>query len=144
MARKDEKLTLNDIKKSPKLAEAQAIRLSDLVSQEEKAKYGRKSQKAARKRPYDDVDAFVAEIIARFGYDVYQKWNTGEISMEKLSKWVLAERAREKQTIVGLEALIVSAVAGSNHGGKHGKAPKTLKLAYKILSQEQKLAEGKV
>lgn len=140
-----EPLTLNHIRQN--LAEKQkpkAVRLSDLLTEAERQEYKAKRQQSrVKKQPYDTTDAFVAEVIARFGYEVYQKWNNWEIPLEKLSKWLLAERVREKQKIVNLEALIVSSVAGANHGGKHGQPPKSLKLAQKILKEEQKLAEGR-
>lgn len=139
----DEPLTLAQIKKSPKLAQpAKAVRLSDLVSKKEKAEL-KKGSAPKKKRPYNSVDAYIAEMIARFGYEVYEKWRTKEISGDKMAKLMAAERARDRQKIYNLEALIVSAIAGANRGNKHGKPPQTLKMAYKILNEEQRLAEGR-
>lgn len=139
----DEPLTLAQIKKSPKLAQpVRAVRLSDLVSRKEKAEL-RKGSTPKKKRPYNAVDAYIAEMIARFGYDVYERWKHKEIPADKMAKFMLAERARDRQKVYNLEALIVSAVAGANNGNKHGKPPKSLKLAYKILNEEHKLAEGR-
>lgn len=142
--RKDE-LTLANIKKSPKLAQPEkAVRLSDLLSKEEIAdSKARKAKRKASEPMFDAVDSYVAEIIARFGYEVYEKWNREEISTVTINKWLEAERAREKRAVYSLEALIVSAVSGANNPAKGNKTPKTLKLAYKILKEEQKLAEGR-
>ncbi len=141
--REDEPLTLNNIRKSPKLAQpAKAVRLSDLVTKEEKVKLRKDNPKKRQKRSYNAVDAYIAEMIARFGYEVYEKWNKHEISQEKMAKLMAAERARDRQKIYNLESLIVSAIAGANNGDKHGKPPKTLKVAFKILEAERKLAEG--
>ena len=145
MTRKAEPLTLNNIRQNlAAKQEPKAVRLSDLLTEDERREYkAKREQNRAKKQPYDTTDAFVAEVIGRFGYEVYQKWNNWEIPLEKLSKWLLVERAREKRQVINHEALILSAVAGANHGGKHGKAPKSLKLAQKILKEEQKIAEGR-
>lgn len=136
--KKDESLTLNGIKKSPKLQ--QAIRLSDLVSKEEKAKL--KPKRPKKKRPYDDIDAFVAEVVARFGYDVYQKWNNGEIETKTLQKWVLAERARDRAQFIPLEGVIAHMVGACIRRNKKERAPKGPKEAQKIISLEIKAAKG--
>lgn len=143
--RKDESLTLANIRKSPKLNQPEkVVRLSDLLTKEERREFRQAKRTSQRKRrPYNAVDAYVAEMIARFGYEVYEKWKREEIPAERMLKFMLAERARDRQKIYNLEALIVSAMAGANHGNKHGKPPKSLKLAYKILNEEQKLAEGR-
>lgn len=137
--KKDESLTLNSIKKSPKL-QKKAVRLSDLVTKEEKAKL--KPKRPRKKRAYDDVDAFVAEVIARFGYNVYQKWNAGEIETTTLQKWVLAERARDKIQLIPLEGIIMHMVSACIKRHKKERAPKGPKEAQKIIAQEIKMAKG--
>ena len=114
--KKDEPLTLKNIRKSSKLGAGpkQAVRLSDLLTEAEREQYVHKNKKVKETtRPYDGVDAFVAEMIARFGYAVYQDWNAGELSAEKINKWIMAEHARDKQKILNFEALILAAVAGA-------------------------------
>lgn len=136
--RKDERLTLNGIKNSPKFE--RVVRLSDLVTKEEKAKL--KPTKPKKKRPYDDIDAFVAEVVARFGYGVYQKWNHGEIDTLTLQKWVLAERARDRSQFIPLEGVIAHMVGACIRRTKKEKAPKGPKEAQKIINLEIKAARG--
>ena len=91
---------------------------------------------------YDDVDAFVAEVIARFGYDVYQKWNAGEIETKTLQKWVLAERARDRAQFIPLEGVIAHMVGACIRRHKKERAPKGPKEAQNIISAEIKAARG--
>lgn len=140
--RKDERPTLNDIRKSPKFQKV--VRLSDLVTNEEKTKLRALNAKTSKKkkRPYDDIDAFVAEVIARFGYDVYQKWNNGEIETKTLQKWVLAERARDRAQFIPLEGVIAHMVGACIRRNEKERAPKGPKEAQKIISLEIKTARG--
>jgi len=139
--RKDERPTLNSIKKSPKFQPV--VRLSDLVSKEEKAQLKAMGAKAPKqKRPYDDIDAFVAEVVARFGYDVYQKWNNGGIETKTLQKWVLAERARDRAQFIPLEGVIAHMVGACIRRNKKERAPKGPKEAQKIINLEIKAARG--
>lgn len=136
--RKAEQPTLNSIRKSPKFEKV--VRLSDLVSKEEKAKL--RPAKPKKKRLYDNIDAFVAEVIARFGYEVYQKWNSGDIPTKTLQKWVLAERARDRAQFIPLEGVIAHMVGACIRRNKKEKAPKGPKEAQKIISLEIKAARG--
>lgn len=121
------------------------FRASDLPNQEkikalrEKAK---KSAKTAKKRKYDEIDAYCAEILARFGYEVYQKWNNGEIREEQMAKWVYAERARDKVNILNLEAIIMAMVGSCIRRGKKDPKPKGPGIAQKIYNEEVKTAKG--
>lgn len=137
--KEDERPTLSTIKKSPKL-QPKVVRLSDLVSKEELVQL--KPKRPKKKRAYDDIDAFVAEIIARFGYDVYQKWNTEEIETKTLQKWLLAERARDRAQLIPLEGIIMHMVSACIKRHKKERAPKGPKEAQKIISAEIKAAKG--
>lgn len=137
--KEDERPTLSTIKKSPKL-QPKVVRLSDLVSKEELVQL--KPKRPKKKRSYDDIDAFVAEIIARFGYDVYQKWNTEEIETKTLQKWLLAERARDRAQLIPLEGIIMHMVSACIKRHKKERAPKGPKEAQKIISAEIKAAKG--
>lgn len=135
-------LTLNQVKKSAKLTD-KTFRASDYLSEQELDEVHASNARGKKiQRPYDEIDAFSAEILARFGFDAYNAWLSGEIPQTKMLKFIAAERARDKQTIVNLEALILASVSGANHGDKNGKAPKSLKHATKILKQEVKQAQG--
>lgn len=137
-------LTLNEIKKTAKPV-VRTVRVSDFLTSEQKTNiYQAREEKAAtaKIRGYDAVDAYSAEILGRFGYEAWQAWQCGQIPQEKMAKLILAERARDKQLLLGLEGLILAVGAGANRPTKSGHAPKSLKNAIKILKNEQKLAKG--
>ena len=132
-------LTLDAVKKSPKLTQGKVYRASDFLTDEEIAEhkaavFNRKN----KKRRFDEIDAMVAEIIARFGWKVYQKWNAGEIPNDKIVRWCYAERAREKQRLLNLEGLILN--TGIISSVKKPSQPH--KIAVKILKDEEKIARG--
>lgn len=133
-------LTLGEVKKTVE----KTVRVSDFLTKEQKIEIALAREKKAldKGRGFDDIDAYSAEILARFGYDSWQAWQCGQIKQEKMAKMVLAERARDKQSLLGLEGLILAVGAGANNPTKSGHAPKSLKNAVKILKNEQKLAKG--
>lgn len=133
-------LTLNKVKEK---AQTKTFRASDFLTDEEKEQ--RVKAKATAKRAeklYTAVDSYIAEIIARFGYDAYRAWLSGEISEDKMYRLVLAERSREKRLLFPIENLIVASVAGANQPTKNGNTPKSLKVAIKMLKEEQEKANG--
>lgn len=137
-------LTLNEVKKTAKETK-RAVRVSDFLTSEEKSEiYAAREKKALAgdRRGFDDIDAYSAEILARFGYDAWQAWQCGQIKAEKMARLILAERARDKQRLLGLESLILAVGAGANRPTKGGHTPKSLKNAIKILKSEQKQAKG--
>ena len=137
-----EKTTLKSIKSSPKLAE-QNFRPSDFLSQSEMDElHEANANRGKVHRPFDEVDAFEAEILARFGWHTFQAYQTGDISLSQLAKYIAAERARDAQDRYQLECVIVSVNAGANNPNKHGKAPKSLKKSIDILKTEYKRAKG--
>lgn len=137
-----EKTTLKSIKSSPKMAE-QNFRPSDFLSQSEMDElHEANANRGKIHRPFDEVDAFEAEILARFGWQTFQAYQTGVINLSQLAKYIAAERARDAQDRYALESLILAAVAGANNPNKHGKAPKSLKQAVSIIKTEYKRAKG--
>lgn len=137
-------LTLGEVRKSAKITE-RIHRVSDFLSKDQKreiAEYREKKALEGGVRGFDSIDAYSAEILGRFGYSAWQAWQCGQIKAEKMLKMVLAERAREKQRLLPLEALIISTVAGANNPTKSGHAPKSLRNAFKIFKTEQKQAKG--
>lgn len=118
------------------------FRASDFLSEDEKAEV-RKNNAKGKETPYNAVDAYVAEIIARFGYDTYMAWKAGDIDDRRMQKYILAERARDARQIFPLENIIVASMAGANNPVKGGRTPKSLQMAIKILKQEQERANGK-
>lgn len=132
-------LTLNDVKKSPKLT-GKVYQASDFLTNEEKAEIRAKrfNRPKAEKRKYDDIDAMCAEIVARFGYDVYKAWNAGKIATEKIVKWCYAERARDKRRLLNLESLVLQ-----NAMAQTAKKPKdALKVAMKVIKSDERQAKG--
>ncbi len=136
-------LTLNNVKKSAKVV-SNVVRVSDFLSNEKKIelKLAQEARAMKKNRGFDDVDAYSAEILGRFGYEAWLAWQSGQIKGQKMAKMILAERARQKREIIGLESLVVASVAGANNPTKTGHAPKSLRNAIKILKSEQKEAKG--
>lgn len=118
------------------------FRASDFLTEDEKAEV-RKNNAKGKESVFNAVDAYVAEILARFGYDTYMAWKAGDIDNGRMTKYILAERARDAQRLFPLENLIVASVAGANNPTKGGHTPKSLQAAIKILKQEQERANGK-
>lgn len=136
-------LTLNEVKKTVQ-AKTRVVRVSDFLSKEKKIelKMAQEANSARKKRQFDEIDAYSGEILARFGYEAWMAWQNGQIKADKMLKMVLAERARQKREILGLEGIILATGAGANNPTKSGHAPKSLKNAVKILKSEQNQAKG--
>ena len=130
-------LTLNNVK-----AKVRESRASDFLSKEQIEEVKTANIKGKKASKFNYIDAYVAEILARFGYDAYMAWKRGDIDEDSMVKFILAERAREAQNRYVLESVIVGAMAGANNRDKHGQAPKSLKTAIEILKSEKKIAEG--
>lgn len=136
-------LTLKSVKSSVKPTE-RVHRVSDFLSKAKKLELERAHEaiSAERNRGFDEIDAYSAEILGRFGYEAWQAWQCGQIKPEKMAKLVRAERARAKRELLGLEGIILAAVSGANNPTKGGHAPKSLRNAIKIFKSEQKQAKG--
>lgn len=135
------KLTLQDVTKN--ITKVREHKASDFLTDEQIAQVRASNLKGKKNSSFDIVDAYVAEIIARFGYDTYLAWKKGDISEERMAKYVMAERVREVKNRLSIENIIVGAVAGANHPNKSGHAPKTLKATIEFLKNERKFVEGK-
>jgi hypothetical protein len=138
-------LTLNQVKKSEKVT-TRTARVSDFLSNEKRIelRMAQEARSAEKRRGFDEIDAYSAEILGRFGYHAWLAWQTGQIKGEKMAKMVLAERARAKRELLGVETMILAVGAGANNPTKAGHAPKSLRNAIKILKDEQKQAKGVV
>ncbi len=135
--------TLKSIKNSPKMAERH-YRPSDFLTSDEMDELHEANEARGRiRKPYDEVDAFEAEILGRFGWQAFKAYQSGDIEIEQMAKYIAADRARRTAELYNLECIIVSAVAGANHPKKHGGAPKSLKNAIDIVKAEYKRAKGK-
>lgn len=128
-------LTLNEVKKTARTREHRA---SDFLSKADMESVHKANAKG-KKTTFTAIDAYIAEIIARFGYDTYKAWKNGEISEEHMLRYLRAERTREVQQRAIMEAVIVASVAGANHPTKTGGAPQSLKNAIKLIKKEQAL-----
>lgn len=133
-------LTLENVRKT---AMVKTFRASDFLTKEEQEEVKFSNLKGKSLPKYDKVDAYIAEIIARFGYDAYIAWKAGDITEETMIRLVEAERAREARNRLQIESIIVASMAGANNPTKSGGLPKSLKNAIKMLKSEQKLAGGK-
>lgn len=132
-------LTLNSVKETAKV---KTFRASDFLTDEELEEVHHSNIQGKKRSKFDRIDAYIAEIIARFGYDTYKAWKFGDINELDMAKYIEAERAREARSRLVLESIIVAAVAGANHPTKGGHTPKSLNTAIKMIKKEQKLAEG--
>ena len=138
-------LTLKQVKKSEKVT-TRTVRVSDFLSNEKRIelRMAQEARSAEKRRGFDEIDAYSAEILGRFGYHAWLAWQTGQIKGEKMAKMVLAERARAKRELLGVETMILAVGAGANNPTKAGHAPNSLRNAIKILKDEQKQAKGVV
>lgn len=132
-------LTLDNARKAAKV---KTFRASDFLTKEEMDEVHESNIKGKKNENFDVIDAYIAEILARFGYDTYVAWKFGEIDERHMMKYIEAERAREARNRLMIENVIVASVAGANNPTKGGHPPKSLKTAIKMLKHEQKLAKG--
>lgn len=133
-------LTLDNVKK---IAEKKReYRASDFLTAEQVEEVHKSNIKGKKSNSFDSIDAYIAEIIARFGYDTFVAWKFGEISEIQMAKYIEAERARDARKNLGLENLILAAVAGANNPTKGGHMPRSLRMAMQILKREEKIAKG--
>ena len=129
--------TLANIRKKA-LPEAQnLVRLSDFLSDQEKQELAESNARGKeQEKPYDNCDAYEAEMIARFGFDAYKAWLNGDIDEHLMARMIAAERDREKQLLAPILAMIYSANAGANNpADKNGHAPKSLRIAQDLLNK---------
>ena len=132
-------LTLNKVKQNAKVRN---FRASDFLTEKELDEVHESNLKGKKTKGFDSVDAYIAEIIARFGYDTYVAWKFGEIGEKQMVKYLKAERARDVQNRLMIENIIVASMAGANNPTKGGHMPKSLKAAIKMIKSEEKLAKG--
>ena len=115
------------------------FRASDFLSDEEKEQLrANNAKRKAPAKPYDEIDAFAAELLARFGWEAYQAWHRGEFDHDRALRFIAAERARDEKKLIPLESVILLSMAGANHPGKNGKPPKSLASAQNIIKQQTK------
>lgn len=135
----------DSLKKATKTSDG-VFRASDLIDDKTLTELREKARKSHQKkqaeRLFDEIDALGAEIIARFGWETYQKWNYSEIPHENVMRWLYAERAREKANIVDLETIIAAVVTSCIRRGKKDPEPKGPKIAQKIINRHAKMARG--
>lgn len=138
-------VTLPEVRRNlPKPSGEKVFRASDLMAADTLAKRESEARERAAKKqpPFDWVDALGAEIVARFGFAVYRMWNEGELETEQMVRWVKAERAREKEGLADLEAVIIAMVGSCIRRGKKDPKPKGPGIANKIYKRHIKQAKG--
>ena len=117
-------------------------RVSDFLTDEQVEEVRKTNAKGRKTHKFDQIDAYIAEIIARFGYQTYLAWKSGDISEENMVKYIEAERVREMANILSIKSVIVAANAGANNPTKAGHAPKSLKAAIDMLKKDQNFIKG--
>lgn len=131
------------LKKAKETATKREFRASDFLTPEQLEEVHISNAKGKKTASFDEVDAYIAEILARFGYDTYVAWKIGEIKEDEMVRYIEAERVREVSGRLMLENIIVASVAGANNPTKNGQPPKSLKTAVKMLKSEENRAKGK-
>lgn len=135
------KLTLNQIKQSPKLG--RQARASDFLTQADREKLRQANVRGKRgRRLFNDIDAYVGEMIARFGYEFYLRWNNGELKQEWVDKLMQAERARDRANWLPFEGFIRALIQGGVPTYRPKHPPKIGKQVPKIIKAEIKAARG--
>lgn len=129
--------TLANIRKEALPKAQNLVRLSDFLSDQEKQELAESNARGKEpEKPYDNCDAYEAEMIARFGFDAYKAWLNGDIDELLMARMIAAERDREKQLLAPILAMIYSANAGANNpADKNGHAPKSLRIAQDLLNK---------
>lgn len=137
-------LTLNSVTKSPKVAQGKVTRLTDFMTAEQRLELQRinYTARSPKKRKFDEIDALAAEILARFGWEAYKAWQEGEIETDRMMKYLLAERARERGRLLNAEAMMLAMIGSCVQKPKKGGTPKGVKLAQKIFKEEAEIAKG--
>jgi len=139
---KPEGATLKEVYKNAS-QKTTTFRASDFLSNDEQRQLRRANVIGKKQhRRFDAVDALVAEIIARFGYETYKAWDSGEISDEKMSRLIAAERAREAQNRLPLEALMFNLISSCIRIEKGTRRPSGVKRARELIKSEGKIASG--
>ena len=139
-------LTLDAVRKSPKVASeasGKMTRLTDFMTKDEKELLWHSNHVGkVKKKQFDEIDAYMAEIMARFGYDAYLAWQKGDITTKRMNTLLAAERARDVESRLSLEMLINILVRDCIKWNKGEKKPKGPKLASKIIRDNVKRAKG--
>ena len=139
----DSRITLEQAKKSPKLKSGGSSRITDFLTDEEKLDLKRSNfQGKQKQKRFNDIDAYIAEMIGRFGYEFYKDWAKGEISTAKVNRYIAAERAREASRNLAVEAIVITAVSSCVKREKGQPKPKGMKVAQDIFKKEEKIAKG--
>lgn len=141
-------MTLKNLQKRAEghTSEPKVFTMADFLSKEAMQEHMRAVQTShiTKKKTFDEVDALCAEIMARFGYTTYEKWNNGEISTDKIMRLLAAERSREYAKITQLEAVIVSSVASTIRRYKGEPKPRGLENANRIIRENFKIIKGTI
>ena len=121
-------LTLDNVK-----TKVREHRASDFLTKEQVEEVKKSNIRGKKNSKFNKIDAYVAEIIARFGYEAYVAWKNGEIDEKSMAKYIMAERCRDARDRLKIESIIISC-----------HAHKGLKMAVKMLKNEEKLAKGEI
>lgn len=142
------KLTLKEVREMGQKpqpappAEAKTMGVRDFLTREEVEELHDRhfERSSARRKIFDQVDSLVGEIIGRFGWEVYEKWNEGEIDSDWLVRILNAERAREKAALTEIESVVYASIVATL--AKNPKKP--LADVATILKNNEKIIKGEV
>ena len=122
------------------------VRVRDLLSSDEitEVKLDRQRRKQAERIEFDAIDVFVAELIARFGYDFYRAWkdpDNTDITTEKAIRFLYAERLRDLEPLYDIASTVAMAAAGAQQPTKNKRVNKGMRGLSKKLKQFEKLLD---
>ena len=132
-------LTLEAVKKSQKAAPVHVSRLTDFVSSDKVKELHENNVKSAKPKLFNAVDSYVAEIMARFGYEAYKDWKMGIIPDSRMRALIWAERAREAALLNNIEAVIT---LGSIAGATSKKSKEPINRAIQQIKNNEKVMKG--
>lgn len=134
-----EKLTVARAKQE--LSSGRDYTIEDFATEEELEELERING-APRKKAFDGAASVSAEILATFGYDAWMAWQNGHIEAEEMNRYLAAERARQRELLVELEAVLLNLISSTIRKPKGKPIPKGVKMAAKIIKNQQKIING--
>lgn len=138
---KSKKITLEDARAELNRPRETHFRASDFISEDDRLTIKENNFKKKPVSSFSKVDAYLAEILARFGYETFRAWKAGDISEADMARYVEAERARDARDRLAIEAVVITSLAGAQQPRKKGSKP-PIKAAMDIFKNEQKTARG--
>ena len=121
----------------------QTYTLEDFATDEEIEQI-EQAVKSPSHRRFDAAAQVSAEVLARFGFEAWQAWQVGEITIEEMNAYLAAERGRDRELLVEVEAALGNLIKSTIHREKNKGVPKGVRASDKIVKNQQRIIEGKI